>query len=137
MTIFAGILLGLLAWKDWRTKTVPVAGIVILGMGLLLLRLQGQVTVPELFAGCIPGSVSLLFSLATGEKIGKGDGLLLLALGIGFGWEETLLFWMSALLLATAMGILFLILKKATRKTELPFLPFLFWGYALCHLVFL
>ena len=130
-------MLGLLAWRDWRTKTVPVIGIVILGIGLLILRLQGQVTVMELFAGCLPGLVSLLLSLATGEKIGRGDGFLLLALGIGFGWEGTLLFFMSALLLAAALGILFLALKKATRKTELPFLPFLFWGYALCHLIFL
>lgn len=137
MTVFAGILLGILAWRDWRTKTVPVAGIAFLGAGLLLLRLLGQTTATELFAGCIPGGASLFISFATGEKIGKGDGLLLLALGIGFGWEKTLLFWMSALLLAAAAGILLLVLKKATGKTELPFLPFLFWGYAVCQFIFI
>ncbi len=80
-------------------------------------------------AGMIPGVLLLLIGRISHEQIGYGDGLFCLCLGscMGISRMTGLLMW--ALLLSAAGGIFMLLAGKADRKTEMPFLPFLFAAY--------
>lgn len=117
---------------DVRTKKIPVpmisaaAGCSALA-GVLFLR-NGTCTPQELAASLVPGMVLLLVALLSGEAIGYGDGLLLLATGPLFGWQKMLLCIPAALLLTTIASVLLLVMKKADRKTKIPFVPFLAAG---------
>lgn len=131
--LVTGILLAILAWIDVKTKTVPVVLIGVLALFLALTGFYIKLSIPFMVFGCIPGMVALFITYVTKGKLGKGDGLILLALGIGCGLDRVMLVWGIALTMAAVTGIVLLVLKRATRKTELPFVPFLFWGYVVCQ----
>ena len=65
----------------------------------------------------------------SGEALGVGDGLVLFALGMGYQADKILVMLFVALVLAAVVSVVLLLLKKAGRKSEIPFLPFLFLGW--------
>ena len=78
-------------------------------------------------AAALPG---IFFSVASKGALGLGDVLMLISLGIMLDfWEFIIVFGIGLFTAAVYSGILFLI-KKAGRKTEIPFVPFLLLGYA-------
>lgn len=85
----------------------------------------------ELAVGTIPGILLLLLAFCSGESIGKGDGLVLFMLGIYCGVAKAVAVLGMALLLVAVLALILLVLKRANRKTELPFLPCLCAGYLL------
>lgn len=133
-----GVLLAL-SCIDIRTKKIPIAmvGLLFAAMlGLFMCSEQADQSmahkVVSLLTGLLPGGIGLLLSYVTRGRFGAGDAVILLALGIGFGLYKTMLLWITALGIAALLAILLLALKKAERKTELPFVPCLFLSYALC-----
>lgn len=133
--IIIALFLLLLAWFDLKSKRIPIVAILGTGICSIVYGLLVEMTVTQMLLGCIPGLVSLILSFVTKEKIGKGDGFLLLALGVGCGLEQTLALWGTALFIAAVISIVLLVMKKATRRTELPFVPFLLGGYVICQLI--
>lgn len=137
-----GLLLGILAWIDIRTKKIPfilvgVLAAVMFGMRVFSLKIgiEAGAWLVRLFAGLLPGGISLLCSYITKGKIGVGDGLVLTALGFGLEFRSVMLLWSMALCMAAVLAMLLLVLKKAGKKTELPFVPCLFLGYVLCQII--
>ena len=125
---------------DVRTKKIPLrligaAAACSALAGVLLLR-SGTCTAQELATSLMPGALLLLLSFASREAIGYGDGLLLLVTGPLFGWRRMLLCVPVALLLTTAASVVLLALKKANRKTQIPFVPFLAAGMGVITLAF-
>lgn len=116
-----------LKWK--KVWTLPV---VILSVLALVYRIWFGTTVFELLFGLVPGGIMILLSYATRESIGIGDGLVLGALGLFCGIKKTVAVLGMALVLVAMLAVILLIMRKAGRKTELPFLPFLCAGYLLC-----
>ena len=138
--IAGGILLGVLAWIDVRTKKIPLLPVGVLAVMMLGMRILSVETfsglakeLPAILAGLLPGGIGLLFSVVTDGKVGAGDGLVLAAIGLGIGFYRTMFLWSMALCVAAVWAMLLLALKKAGRKTELPFVPCLFLGYVLCQ----
>jgi len=129
MRLVAGGFLLLLTGHDIRYKTIPVIPVIVMGGMLLTYRVWNGTGWMELIGGCLPGGIFLLISLLTREKIGSGDGLVLLALGCGFAIEEVVGIVGMALFFAAIVAIVLLVVKKASRKTEIPFVPFLFLGF--------
>lgn len=128
------ILLGsliVLSCMDLRTRKIPWIPVVILGMVVFVYRIWSGISLAEVAAGVIPGGVLLLVSAVTEESIGYGDGLVLLVLGLFCGVAETVAVLGMALLLASVLSMVLLALKRAGRKTKLPFLPCLCSGYLL------
>ena len=68
-------------------------------------------------------------SMISEEQIGKGDGLVIAALGILCGVRNTLgiVCFGSLFMLPVALAVI--LLKKEKKKIRLPFLPALFLGY--------
>lgn len=129
----AGVILGILALIDMKKKQIPVLGIGVLFFVFLMGNLCTDFDMVELLLGLLPGGVALLLSYVTGGKLGSGDGFVLLAVGIGTGLYQTVFIWGIALFLAAVTAMVLLALKKVRRKTELPFVPCIFWGYVLCQ----
>lgn len=141
MTTFIGFITMITAALfDVRTKKIPLpvigaaAGCSLLA-GMLLLR-NGTCTAQELAASLMPGAALLLVALVTKEAVGLGDGLLLMATGPLFGWQRMLLCIAAALLLTTVASAVLLAVKKADRKTKIPFVPFLAAGMGVISLAF-
>ena len=71
----------------------------------------------------------LLISKLSKEAIGSADCIIIGGLGVMLGVETQITILLIASILSSVVGILLLIVKKANKKTRLPFLPFLFLGY--------
>lgn len=124
------VFLGILAWEDLRTKTVPgaicIAG---LGSGVLLNVFSGRIPLWEIAAGCAVGGMLLLIAKLSKGGVGYGDGLTLSACGVWLGFYENVFLLICALILLALFGTVLIMLKKAKRKDSLPFIPFLLAGY--------
>lgn len=137
-----GLVLGILAWIDIRTKRIPLVLVGVLAAVMFGIRIfsletgiEAGIWFAKLFAGWLPGMISLFCSYITKGKLGVGDGLVLAALGFGLEFRSVMLLWSMALCMAAVLAMLLLVLKKAGRKTELPFVPCLFLGYVVCQVI--
>lgn len=83
----------------------------------------------------LPGIFLILISIFSQGKIGLGDGIIVITLGLFWNKYQMLFVLMCGFLLAGFWGVLLILLKKATQKTELPFLPFLTIAYILSLLL--
>lgn len=77
------------------------------------------------------GLTLIILSQLMKGRIGLGDGIVFLTLGLwkGAGEAGTILFY--SLLLCSLWSILQLIQKKMKRSDSVPFLPFIFFGIIL------
>ncbi len=126
------IYLCLLSYFDIKERKVPT-GLVIIGLCIALIWiiyeiLQGQML--RGFMGLVPGTILLLVAWFS-KKAGLADGLILILVGALKGYAVSMLiFGISLVLIALFSGIL-LCMKKATRNTKIPYIPFLCGGYFL------
>ncbi|MDD5041098.1 MAG: prepilin peptidase [Candidatus Peribacteraceae bacterium] len=118
-------LLLLIAVIDARTQTIHDA----LNVSFLLFSVAYVVVLGRLH---MAGPLLFIFFfgvqwlLSRGRWVGSGD--ILLGAGIGFllgGWEKALLCLGLAYMLGAAAAIFLLATKRATRKSRIPFGPFL------------
>ena len=115
-----------LSVEDIRKKTIPVIPLMIWGIvGVVQHLIYGRIDSYSMVAGVVPGIVAYMLSVATHEKIGKGDALLLIVTGIYMGfWMNMFMLWMG-LILAAIVGVATMASFKKLKNNELPFVPFL------------
>lgn len=123
---------------DVRRKKIPVLLLAVGGAVGVMTGIagiwSGQAQNAAWIFGCLPGAGMVLLAFATREKIGYGDGILLIILGMLEGWN-VMTDLLSALFLAAVFGIVLLALRRANAQTRIPFVPFLlaahiFWQAA-------
>lgn len=85
----------------------------------------------SLSGGIVLGLVIILIAKVTAEKIGYGDGIIITVSGIYLGFRENFILFSTGLFLSAMTSVVLLLCRKAGKKTELPFVSFLFVGYAL------
>lgn len=134
---------------DVKKRKVHVSGAVVIAVcGILqVLYQQGNTAggvlpdgilcsdFKDMLCGALIGVFFLAISLLTEEKLGRGDSLYLIALGMLLGFRKMILLSTLALLLSAVFGILLLVSRKGTRKTQLPFLPFLASSFLLIWII--
>ncbi|MCR4695511.1 MAG: prepilin peptidase [Pseudobutyrivibrio sp.] len=123
-------LLAITAYEDIKEKRIHGFYIVIFGLlGLAINIAIRQQSFRALALGMVPGLILYIFGIITGEKIGKGDGLLIMVCGMYMGLYSVMgLIWLASII-ATIVGVCLLALKKKDRKSEMPFIPFLFIAF--------
>ncbi len=70
----------------------------------------------------------LLSSLSRERWMGMGDAFLAILLGLILGWPQILLGLFLAFAIGSLYGIILIILKKKSMKSQVPFAPFLVVG---------
>ena len=125
--------LGLCSLRDVRERSLRMGAILgSAALGIWLHLCYGRISLWDMVGGMGVGIVLYLCAYASGEKIGKGDALLVMVCGIFLGlWQTLLLLWL-AFFFAGAFGFAFMKLRHVGRNYELPFVPFLLLGYVLC-----
>lgn len=123
------IFLGASGWLDWKTRTISLALTGLYGGGGLAISFMTGRRWEDYILPAGLGLLFLLLSLASKGAVGMGDGWVLLALGCMLETGEYIrLIGCGILLTAVFSGILLMGYKK-NRKTEIPFVPFLFFSY--------
>lgn len=111
---------------DLRSRQFCVFPVIIISILLSLIQLFCKdVTILDILMGVIPGMVIWLFSRWSRGAIGEGDAFVIGGLGMMIGWRSVCMVCLMACLMCACIGICLIIGRKAGRKTELPFIPFL------------
>lgn len=139
------VLLAVLVISDLKWMLLPdkiVFPLIFLGMVDAGLRVSLQtgaglvVYASHVTLGIISlaGIYWLLYTFSKGKWVGYGDVKLSIFIGVVLGWQKTLLVFM----LANTIGFLVvapaLALKLLTRKSRVPFGPFLIAGFVIAGL---
>lgn len=117
---------------DMKEKQIPTA-LIAGGFAAAFGRKAWQVWKGTAMLGdagysLLPGTLFLLLSFLTREKVGYGDGLLLLVLGLFVGFRSCLIDVCIGLICASAFALILIVFRKAQRNSEIPFVPFLAIG---------
>lgn len=117
------------AWMDLKKRKISLAAAgLFAGIGMFLSWRQGGLGWQYLASAGV-GLLFLAVSLMTRGELGMGDGFLILALGTVLSLEELLTVVMLAMAgSAVCAGVLLLGFHRS-RKTQIPFVPFLLLGY--------
>lgn len=105
---------------DLKTFLLPDFFIVLLGV---LVVLQGNVSFHGMFIGA--GFLLALWIITRGKGIGFGDVKLLIPIGFLAGIQGTVSILFASFLVGAIFGIVLIVTGLATRKSAIPFGPFL------------
>lgn len=83
----------------------------------------------------LPGMALLMMAALFQDKMGFGDGFMALFLGPVFGVEGMVTGLFLAFFFSAVVSVFLIAMKKAGRKSTIPFLPFLTAGMGVMHLV--
>lgn len=116
---------------DLKSRRIPkwllLTGGVLAMTGLLINGvLSGfRVSLWEGAMSLLPGIGLMVLSRLTEKKVGMGDGILLVLLGLFEGSSKVFAVFCLGLFLQSIMAVVLLLLKKADKQTCIPFAPFL------------
>lgn len=128
--IVTAVFLGYSAWTDWKKHEISLilTGIYA-GVGLIYSFMSGR-EIQDILIPIVTSAVFLATSVITRGALGMGDGWVLLALGCMTGTMVYLRTLGIGLFLSAVVSALLLTVFHRNCKTEIPFIPFLFLGYA-------
>ena len=130
------IVLVIEAVKDFRKKEVniPVLGILVVA-AMVMIFLGKDISVSNAIIGLAEGLLLILVSVMTKGQIGIGDGILLAACGLMLGGKDNMVMFFFACLSSAIVSVLIMIIKKADKKTTIPFVPFMIPGFLIMVLL--
>ena len=130
------IVLVIEAVKDFRKKEldIPVLGILVVA-AMVMIFLGKDISVLNAIIGLAEGLLLILVSVMTKGQIGMGDGILLAACGLMLGGKDNMVMFFFACLSSAIVSVLIMIIKKADKKTTIPFVPFMIPGFLIMVLL--
>lgn len=87
---------------------------------------QGRQDWYSVVLAVIPGLALFGLGKLAGEKLGEGDGVMTLVLGLLLGWEQCLAVLCAAGMFVAVFAGCGLAIGKLKRNSRIPFAPFLF-----------
>lgn len=125
------LFLGICALRDGIKKEIPL-GIVWIGIAVALIlhaaNAMGEETWLSIGAAVLPAAMFWMLSFISGEKVGYGDGWVLLMIGLFVGTIKCFLILMAGLILESVILLILLAFHKIRKDGEVPFVPFLLLG---------
>jgi leader peptidase (prepilin peptidase)/N-methyltransferase len=124
--------LSVLSAEDLKRKEVsmiPVTGMAMIGTMCSILG--GEWADASFLMRFIPGLLALLLARVSGERIGYGDGWVLLCLGCYLSAENMINLCMISLFCIGIVALFMLLVLHRSRQAQIPFVPFLLLGYVL------
>ena len=129
--IFLFVFLGICAVYDGVEREVPL---VVVWMGIItavVLHIQGlggEWTWQDVALSVIPGVTFWILSFISAEKVGYGDGWMLVMIGLFIGLWKCFLILMIGLVSSSLVVLILLAVRRVSREYQLPFAPFLLFG---------
>lgn len=135
----AVVFLSICAVFDIRKREIPLA-LLMLGMitaaGIDVWQMVNRtLSIAEVGAALLPGTFFLAVSFLTGEKVGYGDGLLLLTEGLLAGLYRCCFALLIGLVTACVCSLLLLVFRRVQKNSVIPFAPFLAIGMGVVFFV--
>ncbi len=115
----------ILSAYDMRDRSLPV-WVLLAGAALIIPVSFWRNEPAAVIAGCIPGVMLLFISLALPHCLGAGDGLTVLVVGAAWGFGSCCRWLLCGFLLAAAVSLWKLLVRKESGKEQIALLPFLF-----------
>ena len=123
------VFLAMNSWLDIRRREISLLlTVVYAGCGIIYSISQGRKIQDVL----IPAGIGILFlaaGLISRGAIGAGDCWILLALGALLDTETYIRMLCIGFFLAAFWSGILLVIRRKSRKTEIPLVPFLLAGY--------
>lgn len=125
------LFLAVCAVFDGLYKRIPLA---VVWLGMLtaicfqIYGVMGETGIIAAAVSLIPGAAFFLLSFFSREKVGYGDGWVLLMIGLFLGLYRCFLILLAGLVMESAVAIVLLAFRKMQRDKEIPFSPFLLLG---------
>jgi leader peptidase (prepilin peptidase)/N-methyltransferase len=133
LIIIIGGLLFIAGITDIRKQMVSRRLLWILFMVCLVtVPFMTENSILSIIGGLAVGFCAIGISIASKEQVGKGDGIVITAIGLALGARRCLLVVCIASLLMSLIAIVILLFRRGNRHTRLPFLPAIFAGYVFC-----
>ena len=83
----------------------------------------------QILSALVASGFLLILNLITkGSGMGMGDVKLALFMGLFLGYPKTIIAFYVAFVVGAILGLILMIFKKADRKTQVPFGPFMILG---------
>ena len=127
------VFLAAASFQDMRSRTISLrlAGVwIIIGCAVTaLLLIRGELGLFPALLSVLPGVFLLGMSLISGGRIGIGDGVMFVAMGLCVGAEKAFFLLGLSTFGAAAFGAAGLALAKLKKGARLPFLPFVLSAY--------
>lgn len=125
------LLLAVCAVFDIFKRKIPLAVVwagILTAIILNIRGCSGEATWYAMALSMIPGAVFWALSLLTGEKVGYGDGWMLMMIGLFLGLERCFMILLVGLMLESAAVLVLLAVRKISTDKAVPFAPFLLLG---------
>lgn len=130
ITAFVLVFLGIESIADYRKKTILLYPSVIMITAAAVCNIvSGRMNVQEMAAGCLTGAAIILTGIISKQRIGLGDGVILLVIGM---WSGGIVSFMTLVLGSTAASVImlmFLLSGRIKKGQQIPFVPFLLIGF--------
>lgn len=139
MTIAVLALTCLCAAYDMQKKEIPIWPVwigIILAVVVWICRIfTGEAEFTEMIFAVLPGLFLLVIGFFSKEKVGFGDGILLIMIGLMVGFSFCLGILCVGLMSACLYALFLLIFRRAGRGDSFPFVPFLALAVGVCMIV--
>ncbi len=116
---------------DGLQKQIPLAAVWLGMLTAICLRIGGVTGEGSLLSvalSLVPGTAFWLLSFVTREKVGYGDGWVLLMIGLFLDLPRCFFILLAGLLIESVAALVLLVFRKIRRDKEIPFCPFLLLG---------
>lgn len=128
--------LALLSIEDIQKKQVCkkslLFGVILTVIVLLYRWIDSSFQLLDTGKSLVPGSLLLMIAFLT-RKVGVADGIVLLCIGLQEGYQNCMLIATVGLAVSSFISAILLVMKKVNHNTEIPFLPFLSFGWLLVN----
>jgi len=128
--LLIGIMLSGMTYWDLEKHVIPnKLTATVLIMSLIRIFLNIELAIIHGITGVITFSILYITYILSKKQLGVGDIKILTVLSLFLGPEKILTLLFLSTLLAGIFSLIGLATKKINKKTELPFMPFIFISY--------
>jgi len=140
ISYFIAVALYFLALYDFYYSGFPkfiMNSYLIIALVFAIVTLVVDFSYASLYAFAVAASISVGFLILNRikESFGLGDILVFLFLGLLLPVDQLLITIFLSIVFGAIGGIILILLRKANRKSKIPFVPFIYTGYVTSFLV--
>lgn len=125
------LILAVCAVSDGLKKEIPLAVVwagIVMAVILGIRGDLGEITWLTEVLSVLPGMTFWVISLVTGEKVGYGDGWMLVMIGLFTGPGRCFMILLVGLMLESVVVLVLLAVRRISTDRTVPFAPFLLLG---------